>query len=48
MSASYRAYDPQTRRWHDRDPIGEAGGANLYSYASNPLSYYDPLGVCLR
>lgn len=27
-----RYYDPQTGRWLTRDPIGTAGGMNLYEY----------------
>lgn len=26
------------------EPIGQAGGINLYQYAPNPLSWIDPLG----
>ena len=33
--ATYRAYDPDLGRWLNRDPIGEAGGLNLYGYADN-------------
>jgi len=28
-------YNPSTGRWLSRDPIGENGGANLYSHAAN-------------
>ena len=28
----YRYYDPRTKSWLSRDPIGEAGGLNLFSY----------------
>jgi RHS repeat-associated protein len=47
--ALHRAYDPIHTRWLNRDPIGEAGGINLYAYVNgNPLSYVDPLGeYCL-
>ncbi|MDU4005235.1 RHS repeat-associated core domain-containing protein [Pluralibacter gergoviae] len=27
------------------DPIGLAGGLNLYSYAPNPLTWIDPVGL---
>ncbi|MDO5667742.1 MAG: type IV secretion protein Rhs, partial [Alcaligenaceae bacterium] len=30
------------------DPIGLAGGWNLYQYAPNPLSWVDPWGWCRR
>jgi RHS repeat-associated protein len=42
----HRAYDPVHARWLNRDPIGEAGGINLYAYtAGNPISRVDPLGL---
>jgi RHS repeat-associated protein len=45
--ALYRAYDPTHARWLNRDPIGEAGGVNLYAYTDgNPTNYNDPSGQC--
>lgn len=42
----HRYYDPQTGRYVSPDPIGLAGGTNLYAYAlNNPLKYTDPLGL---
>ena len=45
--ATNRAYDSLSARWISRDPIGEAGGVNLYRYVnSNPASLTDPNGKC--
>jgi RHS repeat-associated protein len=45
MGARY--YDARLKRWLSADPIGMAGGANLYLYASaNPLFWVDLLGLC--
>ncbi|WP_276257590.1 NosD domain-containing protein [Haloglomus litoreum] len=41
-----RYYDPETGRFTRLDPIGVAGGANMYRYASNnPLRFTDPTGL---
>jgi RHS repeat-associated protein len=41
----YRYYDPVTGRWPSRDPIGEAGGRNLYAFlGNNCISRLDYLG----
>jgi len=42
----YRHYDPVTGRWPSRDPIGEAGGLNLYGFVKNsPNDRFDVLGL---
>jgi RHS repeat-associated protein len=48
MLMYYRArfYNSQTGRFISEDPIGFAGGPNLYSYVrNNPIAYFDPLGL---
>ena len=38
----YRFYSPVLMRWPNRDPVGEAGGKNLYLFCGdNPISNYD-------
>jgi RHS repeat-associated protein len=42
----YRAYSPMLGRWLNRDPIGEVGGTNLYTYVhNNSVNLWDPLGL---
>lgn len=42
----YRDYDPTTGRYIQADPIGLAGGANLYLYAEgSPVNWVDPMGL---
>ncbi len=46
MLAGHRYYQPQTRRWVNRDPIGYDGGINLYEYSGNdPVNEADPNGT---
>jgi RHS repeat-associated protein len=43
---THRYYDPQSGRFLTRDPIGYAGGINLYSYvANNPINRADASGL---
>ena len=42
-----RYYDPATSRFTQEDPIGLAGGLNLYGFASgDPVNFSDPFGLC--
>jgi RHS repeat-associated protein len=42
-----RAYSPALGRFLQTDPIGMAGGMNLYAYVGNdPINWLDPLGLC--
>lgn len=41
----HRYYDPDSGRFLSKDPIGLAGGLNLYLYAPNPVGWVDPLGL---
>lgn len=41
-----RWYSPGAGRWLSRDPVGYAGGINVYAYVSaNPVSYADLFGL---
>jgi RHS repeat-associated protein len=42
----YRLYSPELQKWLNRDPIGKAGGINLYGFVgNNALGATDPLGL---
>ncbi|KFG92231.1 hypothetical protein GQ56_0138615, partial [Burkholderia paludis] len=41
----HRYYDPNSGRFICKDPIGLAGGINVFQYAPNPISWIDPLGL---
>src|SRR5690606_36435485 len=42
-----RGYDTRSGGVLGQDPIGLAGGVNLYAYAgNNPTAYTDPFGLC--
>ncbi|WP_370459342.1 RHS repeat-associated core domain-containing protein [Cupriavidus sp. SW-Y-13] len=41
----YRYYDPASGRFISKDPIGFAGGLNVFLYGPNPVGWVDPLGL---
>jgi RHS repeat-associated protein len=42
-----RYYDAKSGRFTQEDPIGLAGGLNLYGYANgDPVNFSDPFGLC--
>ena len=42
----YRFYNPAIGKWLTRDPLGEAGGINLYGFAfQNSINFIDPFGL---
>jgi RHS repeat-associated protein len=42
----YRFYDSCSGKWTTRDPLGEAGGLNLYqAVGNNAVNFVDPLGL---
>ncbi|AJQ94746.1 RHS repeat-associated core domain-containing protein [Gynuella sunshinyii] len=43
-----RYYDPRTGRYISHDPIGLAGGLNVYQYCPNPVEWVDPLGLSCK
>ena len=46
LTTAHAHYDPRQGRFISRDPLGEAGGFNLYAYCGNdPVNRHDPLGL---
>jgi uncharacterized protein RhaS with RHS repeats len=42
-----RYYNPQNGQFTQQDPIGLAGGLNLYGFAgADPVNFSDPFGLC--
>ncbi len=44
----HRYYDPAAARFIQPDPLGLAGGWDLYAYPPNPLMATDPMGLASR
>ncbi|ELQ5983771.1 RHS domain-containing protein [Cronobacter sakazakii] len=44
----FRYYDPDCGRFTQHDPIGLAGGINLYQFAPNALGWLDPWGLSCK
>ena len=43
-----RYYEAETERFVNRDPIGLWGGENLYQFALNSLTWFDPFGLKVK
>jgi RHS repeat-associated protein len=41
----FRYFDPEVGRWLSPDPLGIAGGYNLFAWCGNPINAIDPLGL---
>ena len=41
----FRYYDPDSGQYTSQDPIRLRGGAHLYAYVPDPLTWIDPLGL---
>jgi RHS repeat-associated protein len=41
----FRYYDPEAGRYISSDPIGLAGGLQLFAYVPSPLGWIDPFGL---
>lgn len=49
LYARNRYYDPVSGRFTQEDPIGLAGGLNLYGLGGgDPVTFTDPFGLCPR
>lgn len=44
----FRYYDPRLGRYLQTDPLGQAGGLNVYAYPANPLVAVDVFGLVHR
>ncbi|HEY1057149.1 MAG TPA: RHS repeat-associated core domain-containing protein [Limnobacter sp.] len=43
-----RYYDPESGQFTTQDPIGLAGGLNVYQYVPNPVTWVDPWGLTCK
>ncbi|MPV59545.1 type IV secretion protein Rhs [Burkholderia sp. HI2761] len=44
----HRYYDPHSGSFISQDPLGLAGGINLFAYGPNSLTWTDPLGLASK